>query len=74
MSKKLTFAELKGGDKFISFPLDGDDCGHGGYRKGAWLLQKLRLSEGTEGENAVRLIDGQLLNCSINMEVYIVLS
>lgn len=30
-SEKLTFADLKRGDKFICFPVDGDNSGHGGY-------------------------------------------
>ena len=31
MSGKLTFGDLKVGDKFIAFPSDGDNSGHGGY-------------------------------------------
>jgi hypothetical protein len=42
MSKPLTFRELSIGDCFISFPTDGDDSGHGGYRKGSYLLRKTR--------------------------------
>lgn len=30
-NKKLTFGELKVGDRFIFFPSDGDNSGHGGY-------------------------------------------
>lgn len=29
---KLTFGDLKHGDKFIFFPMDGDNAGHGGYK------------------------------------------
>ena len=31
MSKKLTFGDLEVGDKFIGFPSDGDNSGHGGH-------------------------------------------
>ena len=40
MSDKLTFGELKLGDKFIAFPLPGDDSGHGGYKGGHVLFYK----------------------------------
>ncbi len=70
MSKPLTFAELEEGEKFIAFPTDGDDHGHGGYRKGAWIFTKLRLSEGKDKENSVRCVDGVLTKWSPNEEVY----
>jgi hypothetical protein len=69
-SKPLTFSELKEGETFISFPTDGDDSGHGGYRDGAWLFQKLRMSKGSDGENAVRMRDGTLTQWYDHMEVY----
>ncbi len=72
MSKPLTFKELKEGTKFIAFPEDGDDHGHGGFRKGAWIFIKLRHSEGKNKENAVRCVDGLLNHWSGNMKVYIV--
>lgn len=31
MSKKLTFDDLAIGDRFISWPVPGDNSGHGGY-------------------------------------------
>ena len=34
MSKKLKFSDLEAGDKFIAFPVHGDDLGHGGYKGG----------------------------------------
>lgn len=40
-SEPLTFGELGEGDHFISFPLDGDDSGHGGFRAGSRLFTKL---------------------------------
>ena len=58
----LTFGELEVGDKFISFPLDGDDSGHGGYRRGSYLFEKIsdkdRVSDIELVENAERLTDG----------------
>lgn len=41
MSKPKTLAELDVGDVFIFFPSDGDDSGHGGFRSGARLFQKI---------------------------------
>ncbi len=40
MSIPLKFCELKRGDKFILFPVDGDDDGHGGYRGSHFLFVK----------------------------------
>lgn len=40
-SKPLTLGELENGDYFIAFPLDGDDSGHGGFRKGSYLMRKV---------------------------------
>lgn len=48
-SKPLTFRELAVGDMFIGFPNDGDDNGHGGFRRGSYLFQKIQLLEGIEG-------------------------
>ena len=60
MFDKLTFRELKEGNRFISFPLPGDNRGHGGFRGTNYIFQKLSMSEGSHGENSVRLIDGTL--------------
>jgi hypothetical protein len=35
---KLVFADLKQGDKFIAFPLPGDNHGHGGYLGANYLF------------------------------------
>ena len=51
MSKPLTFGELSVGDAFISFPWDGDDSGHGGYRGHSYLFTK--IPEGDRG-NSIR--------------------
>lgn len=40
-SKPKTLAELNVGDKFIYFPTDGDDSGHGGFRGGERLFVKI---------------------------------
>ena len=65
-SAPLTFGELAIGDRFISFPLDGDDSGHGGFRGGSYLFEKVQTGWHTSGsigataltENAKRLKDG----------------
>jgi len=41
----LTYGELERGDKFIYFPLDGDDSGHGGFRGGSNVFMKLSDTE-----------------------------
>jgi hypothetical protein len=40
-SRPKTVADLKVGDKFIVFPDDGDDSGHGGFRGGCRLFVKI---------------------------------
>jgi hypothetical protein len=66
MSKPLTFAELGVGKAFIFFPRDGDDSGHGGYRKPYRVFWK--LSDVTE-PNAVDAVDGTPSNMTPGMEV-----
>ncbi|MDP2696104.1 MAG: hypothetical protein Q8O87_02515 [bacterium] len=39
---KLTFGDLKVGDKFIVFPQPGDDAGHGGYRAAHFIFVKTK--------------------------------
>ncbi len=56
---KLTFGELEEGDKFIGFPLPGDNEGHGGYRGTHYVFIKIPLSEGYAFPyNAIRMTDG----------------
>ncbi|HTM68135.1 MAG TPA: hypothetical protein VL426_02445 [Candidatus Binatia bacterium] len=43
----LTFAELEVGEHFIAFPSDGDDSGHGGYRRGQRLFRKISAEDRT---------------------------
>ncbi len=60
MSKPLTFKELCIGDKFIGFPSDGDDSGHGGFRKGSYIFEKesLTATSNSKFNNAKRMTDG----------------
>jgi len=61
-SKPLTFGELKIGDFFIGFPEDGDDSGHGGYRRGSYLFEKVEERKPERrymhGDNAIKVCDG----------------
>lgn len=51
-SKPLTFEELEVDSYFTDFPTDGDDAGHGGFRRGLYLFRKTRET------TAVRISDG----------------
>lgn len=46
-SMPLTFAELEIGEHFIAFPHDGDDSGHGGFRRGQNLFRKISAEDRT---------------------------
>ena len=46
MSKPIEFYELFDGDYFISFPSDGDDSGHGGYRGTSFVFRKVKTYDG----------------------------
>ena len=41
MTKRETFGGLEVGDKFIVFPTDGDNSGHGGYLGYHTLFKKI---------------------------------
>lgn len=57
-SQPLTFGELHPGEKFIDFPQDGDDNGHGGFRARHFVFQKLHDFQKEKPENnAKRLVD-----------------
>lgn len=61
-SKPLTFGELKVGEYFVDFPTDGDDSGHGGFRGGAYVFEKINQTKDHNKSieiiyNAVRLTD-----------------
>jgi len=60
---KLTFADLDAGDKFITFPDDGDNAGHGGYLWGAYLFLKIN------DQKAVNISRHISENFSAGMEV-----
>lgn len=45
---KLTFGDLAIGDRFIGFPLPGDDSGHGGYKGTHWIYQKISKRKGLQ--------------------------
>lgn len=50
---KLTFGNLEIGDSFISFPLPGDNSGHGGgYLSGSYLFKKTS-NEAAEDDRGV---------------------
>lgn len=51
-STPLTIGELELGDYWISFPQDGDDSGHGGYRRGSYVFRKMNA------DKSIRLKDG----------------
>lgn len=76
-SQPLTFGELKIGDRFIGFPTDGDDSGHGGYRGGSYLFEKIgdedRTSENLPLDNAKRLKYGSTSHVPLGMNVLLVL-
>jgi len=65
----LTFGELAEGSKFIGFPVDGDNSGHGGYKQPHNTFTKLKASSGKNGENAVRCEDGALSHMPDAMEI-----
>jgi hypothetical protein len=63
MSEYLTFGELAKGSRFIMWPVDGDNSGHGGYRSPEYLWIK-------HDENyAVRTVDGGLVEFSRTTQV-----
>lgn len=51
----LTFGELNPGDTFIAFPTDGDNSGHGGYRRPHYIFVKVTL---IGHDNAVKIKTG----------------
>lgn len=36
-----TFGDLEKGDQFVSFPLPGDNLGHGGFLHGGFIFMKI---------------------------------
>ncbi len=72
-SKPLTFGELAEGDKFITFPTDGDDSGHGGFRGEFNVFVKIRCPRkavpGDVQDNAFGLANGTHSNMPNGMHV-----
>lgn len=68
MSDKLKFKDLQIGDKFIGFPLPGDNEAHGGYKGGHVLYS--RVKQNSDGCNARRSVDGKICsNFPLDMHV-----
>lgn len=57
---KLSFDDLEEGDKFIGFPLPGDNSGHGGYKGEHYTYVKTVDSDPKTmaGSNAIKLSSG----------------
>jgi len=66
-NEKLTFAELNEDDKFISFPMPGDNSGHGGFLGSHWLFKKMKPY--ATGENAIRKYDNRPVEFRDNSQV-----
>lgn len=47
----LTFGELRSSQKFIGFPLPGDNCTHGGFGEAHYIFTKIDC--GTTRGNAI---------------------
>jgi len=61
----LTFGELEIGNKYIAFPYPGDNEGHGGFRRGSYLFEKIEKTPSkieNLPDNCRRLKDGNLSN------------
>jgi len=64
LSKPLTFGEISNGEKFVDFPTDGDDNGHGGYKSGAYIFVK------TDKDHARRISDWVESSFPETMQIY----
>lgn len=72
-STPLKFKELAPSSRFVGFPIDGDDHGHGGYRKGHYLIIKAKHPIDSSGNNAIRLVDGVPLKFTGDERVLLIL-
>lgn len=62
MSTPITFAELGVAAWFIAFPVDGDDSGHGGFRRPQRVFEKTTATFSADGipvANAVAIGTGR---------------
>lgn len=69
MSAPLTFSDLAVGDKFIDFPVDGDDSGHGGFRGKHRIFIKVSNDPNPQHWNAMTISDGQISHMPDGMKV-----
>ena len=70
----LTFGDLEIGDKYIGFPLPGDNQGHGGFKGGSYLFKKVEIIDDQEIKyNSERLKDHAFCAVSDSMLVLRVL-
>ncbi len=46
----LVFEDLDIGDTFILFPMPGDNSGHGGYKGGSWVFEKIKAQKPKNSE------------------------
>jgi len=72
MNERYKLKEIPYSGKFIVFPVDGDNEGHGGYKTAYWLFQKVSTDAQCTIKNhmwALRLIDGILTELPENMDV-----
>jgi len=66
----LRFRELKPGDKFIAFPVDGYDAGHEGFKSTHSIFIKIEADRSDISfTNAVRDDSGRKISCSDSMSV-----
>jgi len=70
MDEQLTFGELNEGDRFIAFPIPGDNQGHGGFKGIHYVFMKVQGPFG--GDNSVKLSTGVLSRMSALMPVILV--
>ncbi len=72
----LTFGDLQIGDNYIALPTPGDNSGHGGFKIGFYVFEKIiavrkATAQGGGGVeyNSMRLHDGNLSEILDNMPV-----
>lgn len=76
MGETEKFKDLKIGTKFITFPIDGDNSGHGGYLGSHYIFIKFAGNKKTKyslvSGNSIRLKDGNVSAMTDEMKVIIV--
>ena len=67
---KLTFGELEVGDKFVGFPLAGDNSGHGGYKGTHRVYIKIKTKSKITGTHLAKNVKyGTKADCPDSMYV-----